>query len=54
LVVMTRDTRPGKKGGYSSWSYCKALEEGLLPVYDGTRHFQQDNAKIHRSKEANK
>ena len=36
--------------GYSARSYIKALEEGLLPVYDGTRHFQQDNAKIHKAK----
>ncbi|KAK4243595.1 hypothetical protein C7999DRAFT_44627 [Corynascus novoguineensis] len=30
-------------------SYQKALEEGLLLVYNGTRHFQQDNAKVYTS-----
>jgi transposase len=50
LVVMERDYQPPQKGGYSSWSYQQALQKGLLPVYDGTRHFQQDNAKIHKSK----
>ena len=49
LVVMERDYKPPQKGGYSSWSYQRALEKGLLPVYDGTRHFQQDNAKVHTS-----
>ena len=50
LVVMERDYTPPQKGGYSSWSYQEALRQGLLPAYDGTRHFQQDNAKIHRSR----
>jgi hypothetical protein len=49
LVVMERDYQPPKKGGYTSWSYQKALEKGLLPVYDGTRRFQQDNASVHIS-----
>lgn len=48
LVIMTRDEL-AKKKGFTSTSYMQALEEGLLPVYDGTRHFQQDNAAIHRS-----
>jgi transposase len=48
LVVMTRDEE-AKRRGFTSQSYIQALEEGLLPVYDGTRHFQQDNAAIHRS-----
>jgi hypothetical protein len=51
LVVMVRDSSPEKRGGYTSKSYTMALREGLLPIYDGTRHFQQDNAAIHRSQE---
>lgn len=38
------------RGGYSSWSYQKVLEEGLLPYYQPGDIFQQDNAKIHQSK----
>jgi hypothetical protein len=49
LVIMTRDTA-SKRGGYSSNSYIEALTSGLLPDYNGTRHFQQDNAGIHTSK----
>jgi hypothetical protein len=48
LVIMTRDELARKKG-FSSASYIAALEEGLLPIYDGTCYFQQDNASIHRS-----
>lgn len=48
LVPMIRDENAPRRG-YSSWSYQKALEEGLLPLYDGTRRFQQDNARIHTS-----
>lgn len=47
-MIITRDEL-AKKKGFTSNSYIKALEEGLLPNYDGTRHFQQDNASIHRS-----
>jgi transposase len=47
---MTRD-EAAKRRGLTSKSYIQALEEGLLQHYDGTRHFQQDNAAIHRSKE---
>lgn len=49
LIVMERDQQ-SKRKGYSAKSYIKALEEGLLPIYDGTRHFQQDNAPIHKSR----
>jgi hypothetical protein len=49
LVIMTRDVG-SKKRGFSAQSYIQALEEGLLLIYDGTRHFQQDNAPIHRSR----
>lgn len=46
LIAMERDNRAPKKG-YSAWSYQKALEEGLLPHYDGWQLFQHDNASIH-------
>ena len=50
LIVMKRDPQ-ARNHGYSSWSYCKALEEGLLPIWpvkaDGL--FQHDNAPIHRA-----
>jgi transposase len=46
LVIMERDLT-SKRQGYSANSYLKLLEEVLLPLYDGTRHFQQDNARIH-------
>ena len=45
---MERDPE-SKKDGYLSVSYKQALEDGLLPVYDG-EFFMQDNAPIHRSK----
>lgn len=43
---MERD-ESSRRSGYTAKSYQKALSEGLLPVYDGTRRFQQDNARIH-------
>ena len=46
LIIMERDQQ-AKRQGYSARSYHQALSEGLLPVYDGTRRFQQDNARIH-------
>lgn len=46
LIFLERDPA-APRGGYSAKSYQKALEEGLLPIYDGTRRFQQDNARIH-------
>jgi hypothetical protein len=46
LVPMKRDPT-SRKNGYTAWSYRLALRDGLLPYYDGTRRFQQDNAKIH-------
>ena len=49
LIVMECDYQPPQKGGYSSWSYQQALEKGLLPIYDGIRHFQQDNGRVHTS-----
>ncbi|KJZ70339.1 hypothetical protein HIM_10268 [Hirsutella minnesotensis 3608] len=60
LVIMRRDpsanrrdpsaNRPdpsANRRGYTARSYRNALREGLLPVYEGTRRFQQDNARIH-------
>jgi hypothetical protein len=49
LVIMVRDPS-SKRSGYTSNSYIEALTSGLLPDYTGTRHFQQDNARIHISK----
>lgn len=49
LIPMTRD-KTAKKGGYSSWSYRKALTEGLLPFIDEFGDFQQDNARVHVAK----
>jgi hypothetical protein len=45
---MIRD-QTAKRKGYTSKSYQEALSEGLLPIYNGTRRFQQDNARIHTS-----
>lgn len=50
LIVMTRDMLSERKG-FSSWSYIKALTEGLLPFLDEFEAFQQDNAKIHKAKD---
>jgi transposase len=46
LVIMERDP-DSRKIGYTAKSYQKALSEGLLPMYDSIRYFQQDNARIH-------
>lgn len=46
LIIMERDQDSPRKG-YTARSYQKALSEGLLPIYDGTRRFQQDNARVH-------
>jgi hypothetical protein len=48
IVIMTRDST-ARRNGYTSRSYQLALSEGLFPIYDNTRRFQQDNAKIHVS-----
>jgi hypothetical protein len=48
LIIMTRDST-ARRNGYTSRSYQLALSEGLFPIYDNTRRFQQDNAKIHVS-----
>ncbi|KAM5528764.1 transposase [Fusarium oxysporum f. sp. phaseoli] len=49
LIPMTRDQMAERKG-YSSWSYRKAVTEGLLPFLDEFDHFQQDNARVHIAK----
>jgi hypothetical protein len=51
IIIMERD-QISKGNGYSTWSYLRALEAGLLPVYKPGIFFQQDNAKIHVSREA--
>lgn len=43
LIIMER----ASTGGFTAWSYKKALEDGLLPFYNPHEVFQQDNAKIH-------
>ena len=50
LIVIKRDqSRPRKS--YTAWSYREALREGLLPHYDGTKQFMQDNAAVHSAAE---
>ncbi|GMG13310.1 unnamed protein product [Aspergillus oryzae] len=51
LVVLERDEL-SPRGGYSTKSYLACLEKGLLPIYKPGSIFQQDNAKIHVSYEA--
>jgi hypothetical protein len=48
LILMDRDTEAPKQG-YSSQSYCKTLEVGLLEYYEEGMFFMQDNAPIHKS-----
>lgn len=38
IILMKRDPL-APRNGYSSWSYEIALQDGLLPIYDGTRRF---------------
>jgi hypothetical protein len=51
IIIMERD-ESAAHSGYSTRSYLEALEAGLLPIYEPGLFFQQDNAKIHVSKEA--
>jgi hypothetical protein len=45
LVIMERDpTAPRHE--YTAWSYCRALEKGLLRNYHAGELFQQDKAPI--------
>lgn len=46
---MERDAT-SKRNGFTQNSYLQVLQEHLFPLYDGTRDFQQDNAKIHMAK----
>jgi transposase len=49
IIFMERDPDAPKKG-YSAKSYQNALLEGLIPIYEDWRYFQQDNARIHLTK----
>jgi transposase len=46
---MRRDASSPRQG-YTSWSYQKALEEGLLPQYQPGQPFLQDNSRVHTAK----
>ncbi len=46
LIIITRDESATTRG-FNTVSYIQALEKGLLPVYNGTHHFQHDNTPIH-------
>jgi len=45
LIIMGRDENALRRG-YTAASYIQTLEEGILPIYDGSE-FQEDNAPIH-------
>lgn len=47
LIIMEGDPQ-ARRTGFSANSYILALEDGLLPIYEG-QVFQQDNAPIHRA-----
>ena len=47
LVIMDRDEDSPSRRGYTAASYIQALEKGLLPFYQPSQVFQQDNARIH-------
>jgi hypothetical protein len=49
LVIIERDPNAAR-GGYSSQSYIKTLQEGLLPHYRRSQLFMHDNARIHTSR----
>jgi hypothetical protein len=48
IIFMERDSE-APRNGFTSNSYIKALEDGLLPIHYADRPFQQDNAPIHRT-----
>ncbi len=50
LVVMTPEETDKKS--VNSKIYTKTLQEGLLPIYKDSKLFQQDNARIHTSRES--
>lgn len=41
-----------KKKGINSKIYIETLQEGFLPIYDDSKLFQQDNVRIHTSRES--
>lgn len=43
---MDRDPT-AQRYGYSAWSYCEALQQGLFTGYRQGDRFMQDNAPIH-------
>ena len=45
---MNRDPN-ARHNGYTSWSYCDALDRGLLPNYCDRDLYMQDNAPIHKA-----
>ncbi|KAM7211462.1 hypothetical protein V8F06_013166 [Rhypophila decipiens] len=52
LVFLERDPQ-APRGGYSSQSYIRALDEVIKPIYRRTCQrplYQQDNARIHTSR----
>lgn len=49
LLVMRRDLS-AKNQGFTSQSYIKVLEDGLLPILQANSIYQQDGARIHTSK----
>jgi len=48
LILMQRD-EGARRRGYTSSSYCEALELGLLPMWSDDYVYMQDNAPIHKS-----
>ncbi|KFA81999.1 hypothetical protein S40288_11696 [Stachybotrys chartarum IBT 40288] len=50
IILMEYDP-DAPRGGYSAKSYQDILQEGLLPIYDGTQRFQQDNSSLHNAGE---
>lgn len=51
LIIMERDSSSAHNG-YTTQSYLKALQEGLIPYYKHGQVFMQDNASIHTSIQA--
>ncbi|KJZ74903.1 hypothetical protein HIM_05634 [Hirsutella minnesotensis 3608] len=52
-LLVVHESTGERKPGFNATRYIRALEEGLLPIYDGMRHFQQDNARIHTARVVN-
>jgi hypothetical protein len=52
LLVMSRDLST-KNQGFTSQSYIKVLEDGLLPILQANSMYQQDGARVRTSKLAN-